>query len=425
MAGRGRGRGGVAQFQRIILDLQRQIEELNERFDDQRARNNNVLEEATDEGDNERMEGDEENEAEELAHMSYEDRVLRALEGKNDGIKIEVSDYAGSLKAEELIDWLNEMSKFFDWKPMTEEKKMKFACTKLKGHAMIWWDHLQKERVKKNKDKIKKWSKMEKKLREKFLPIDYSQTLFRKFQNLKQNLSSVQEYTNEFYKLSMRIEHQEDDEQMAARYINGLKFTIQDELSMHRVNSMEEAYQLALKAEEKQNRQYNQRNRGDRRGASTPFRGGSNNGRGENFQSFEKNIDTRQDPPNQERGRGFQRGRGYGSGRGWENQRRPFTCFRCGEEGHRAFECSNFNMQDRNQGGPSRVNLAQADNESEQEVPPDMGENLMMRRTMIIPAKEDVKEKGNDDSWLRTNIFRTRCTSRGKVCQVIVDGGSF
>ena len=64
----------------------------------------------------------------------------------------------------------------------------------------------------------------------------------------------MQEYTNEFYKLSMRIEHQEDDEQMAARYINGLKFTIQDELSMHRVNSMEEAYHLALKAEEKQNR---------------------------------------------------------------------------------------------------------------------------------------------------------------------------
>ena len=88
--------------------------------------------------------------------MSYKDRVLRALEGKNDSIKIKVLDYASSLKVEELIDSLNEMSKFFDWKPMTEEKK--FACRKLKGHAMIWWDHLQKEWVKKNKDKIKTWN---------------------------------------------------------------------------------------------------------------------------------------------------------------------------------------------------------------------------------------------------------------------------
>ena len=70
------------------------------------------------------------------------------------------------------------------------------------------------------------------------------------------------------------------------------------------------------------------------------------------------------------------------------------------------------------------MNLAQADNESEQEVPPDMGESLMMRRKMIIPSKEDVEEKSTDDSWLRTNIFQTRCTSGGKVCQVIVDGGS-
>ena len=45
------------------------------------------------------MEGDVENEVEELAHMSYEDRVLRALEGKNDGIKIEVSDASFSLSS--------------------------------------------------------------------------------------------------------------------------------------------------------------------------------------------------------------------------------------------------------------------------------------------------------------------------------------
>ena len=74
--------------------------------------------------------------------MTYEDRVLRDLEGRSEAIEIDVSDYVGSLKLEELIDWLIEMRKFFEWKPMIEEKKMKFACTKLKGHAMIWWDHL-------------------------------------------------------------------------------------------------------------------------------------------------------------------------------------------------------------------------------------------------------------------------------------------
>ena len=52
------------------------------------------------------------------------------------------------------------------------------------------------------------------------------------------------------------IINQENNENMAAIYVNGLKFSIQDELSMHRVNSMEEDYQLALKAKEKHNRKY-------------------------------------------------------------------------------------------------------------------------------------------------------------------------
>jgi hypothetical protein len=63
--------------------------------------------------------------------------MLRALEGRNDRIEMEVLEYAKNLKPKELIDWLNAMDKNFEWQPMPEEKKVKFSCTKLKGHAMI------------------------------------------------------------------------------------------------------------------------------------------------------------------------------------------------------------------------------------------------------------------------------------------------
>jgi hypothetical protein len=60
------------------------------------------------------------------------------------------------------------------------------------------------------------------------------------------------------------VDHQQTSEKLAARYVNCLKFYIQDELSMHRVRSVEEAYQLALKAQEKKNQQFSQRIRGAR-----------------------------------------------------------------------------------------------------------------------------------------------------------------
>lgn len=62
---------------------------------------------------------------------------------------------------------------------MTKENKVKFAFTKMKGHAMIQWDHVQKDKTKKGKEKIRTWKKMKKKLQEKFLSLDYAQTLFR------------------------------------------------------------------------------------------------------------------------------------------------------------------------------------------------------------------------------------------------------
>ena len=63
----------------------------------------------------------------------------------------------------------------------------------------------------------------------------------------------MEELTNEFYHFSIHVDHEETNEQLAARYVNCLKFSIQDELSMHRVHSMEEAYQLSLKLEENKN----------------------------------------------------------------------------------------------------------------------------------------------------------------------------
>jgi len=69
--------------------------------------------------------------------MSFEERILKALEGIHDGIQMEVLEYAGSIKQHELIDWLNTMEICFEWNPMIEEKRVKSACTKLKGHTVI------------------------------------------------------------------------------------------------------------------------------------------------------------------------------------------------------------------------------------------------------------------------------------------------
>jgi hypothetical protein len=60
----------------------------------------------------------------------------------------------------------------------------------------------------------------------------------------------VKEYIEEFYRLNIKTEQRERDEEKVVRYMNGLRYEIQDELSMMSVKIVEDAYQFALKVEE-------------------------------------------------------------------------------------------------------------------------------------------------------------------------------
>jgi hypothetical protein len=110
---------------------------------------------------------------------------------------------------------------------------------------------LQKDRVDHRLEKIKTWKNMVGKIKEKFLPVDYQQNLCKQVQNLKQKEISLREYTKEFFKLSLRSRMKEPQYMRVERYVNGLKYQTQDEMSTHYFQNVDEGYQVALKVEEK------------------------------------------------------------------------------------------------------------------------------------------------------------------------------
>jgi hypothetical protein len=118
--------------------------------------------------------------------------------------KMEIPMYEGNLDVEEILDWIRALDKYFDYEDVKEDKKVKHAITRLKGHASLWWDELQADRHCKGKQKIKSWDRMVANMKAKFIPKDYQITLFRRMQNLRQKLGSVKEYIEEFYKINIR-----------------------------------------------------------------------------------------------------------------------------------------------------------------------------------------------------------------------------
>jgi hypothetical protein len=160
------------------------------------------------------------------------ERLIRVVARMGAKEKMDIPVYEGNLDVEELLDWIRALDTYFDYEDVEEDKKVKHVVTKLKGHAALWWDELQADRRCKGKQKIKSWDRMIMKMKARFIPRDYQITLFRRMQNLRQKLMTVKEYTEEFYRLNIRVGHHESDDEKVARYMNGLRYDIQDEMSM-------------------------------------------------------------------------------------------------------------------------------------------------------------------------------------------------
>jgi hypothetical protein len=200
----------------------------------------------------------EQREEEVAAEDASTERLIKAIARMGAKAKMDIPVYEGNLDAEELLDWIRALDTYFDYEDIEEDKKVRHAVTRLKGHATLWWDELQADRRSKGKQKIKSWDRMIAKMKAKFIPRDYQITLFRRMQNLRQKLMTVKEYTEEFYQLNIRAGHRESDDEKVSRYLNGLRYDIQDELSMVTIRTVEDAYQMALKAEEKLSRKQGQ-----------------------------------------------------------------------------------------------------------------------------------------------------------------------
>ena len=69
----------------------------------------------------------------------------------------------------------------------------------------MWWDNILVDRVKKQKEKVKTLDRMVAKLKDKFFFIDYMISLFRKLQNLRQKELNIREFTEELYRLFIRL----------------------------------------------------------------------------------------------------------------------------------------------------------------------------------------------------------------------------
>jgi hypothetical protein len=226
---------------------------------------------------------------------------------------------------------------------------------------------------------------------------------------------TVKEYTKEFYKLNIRACHRESNDEKVARYINGLRYDIQYEMSMVTIQTVEDAYQMALKAEEKLSQKESQRGlgRSQPRGKEvaqdkyqkpmeewkkpqTRIERGGTSQRGKQYvEQRGKHIEQRGDYADNNN---FPCTRGRGRGRGG-----VIACFTCGKNGHRYYECPDKKKE----GGEAHIT---EEKRRDVEAEDAEGERLLMMQKVLLTPEKEV-----ESSVQRTRIFRTACKTKERV----------
>ncbi|KAH9653391.1 Endonuclease [Citrus sinensis] len=335
------------------------------------------------------------------------------------GLRIDIPEFQGSGRPEELLDWINAIEEVFEYKEVPENKLVSLAATRFRGRAAAWWQQTKLTRIRQGKKKIDSWEKFKKHLRGAFLPHNYAKLLYQQLQNLRQGNRSVDDYTTEFHWLVARNDLTETEEQQVSRYIGGLRSQFQDQLNLLDPYSVSEAHQQALQLEKQFSRRTND---SSFRGAQSVVRDNSNPT--SQFRTF-----TPPNPPNK-----TSKPSEIGQSSKTQSSGSGLRCFNCGENGHRMTECKKGGKY----GKGLFVGTEESEDYQEEEteefaVEPtfdssgsaqsveehgDSGPMLIVNRAFFTPKGQD------KDKWLRQNIFQTTCTIGGKVCRMVIDSGS-
>ncbi|GKV33822.1 hypothetical protein SLEP1_g42272 [Rubroshorea leprosula] len=289
------------------------------------------------------------------------------------GIKIDIPDFEGRLQPDKFIDWLHTVERVFELKDIPDDKRVKLVAIKLKKHASIWWENLKCSQEREGRNKIRTWEKMRWEFTRKFLPDRYYQDNFVKFHNLQQKSLTVEEYTMEFKQLMMKCDVQEKDEQTIARYLGGLDYDISKVVQLQQYWTLDDVIRLALRVEK-------QISKKKIISASKPWDFGASKG----TQASKTTAKTLAKIEKEESCHHYQRRNSLSSEDEAEKEQNDET---------------------------------ESPQLEEELIPADHGESLVVRRSLHATITKD-------EDWLRHNIFYTICTSRGKVCNVIIDSGS-
>ncbi|XP_074271803.1 uncharacterized protein LOC141595737 [Silene latifolia] len=348
---------------------------------------------------------------------------------KLDEFKVsELPEFVGGTDPEDYLDWERKIDRMFDFKDLSDEKRCKYAILRLSRGASLWYEGLKARRSRAGKEKLASWESLKDKLRKRYVPATYKLGVYRKIADLMQNKLSIAEYIDEFEKLILMGDLEENEEQKMSRFLRGLNRNIANSVELYPYADFDTLCNLCLKIESQgkfgsggSNREFNSPNPKSNfspKSASTPHSFNSTKINSINSPKTNSINSTQFSPKSAESGK--------------EVSLSKVRCFKCQGFGHFQSTCPNKRVVTLREARETRDELAEEEErlgdvfdfgEGEKTEEEEEGYEAPVYDTLLVLRSLQVQAESLDTDQ-REQLFHTKCQVKDKWCSVIIDSGS-
>jgi hypothetical protein len=162
--------------------------------------------------------------------------------------KVKFPEFFGAPDGAAAEAWLENMAMCFALRDYTSNMKVRMAVFQLKGSALLWWKTLLPQLNMAVEDVS--WELFEERFRERYLSDEFIERQLNEFNALRQGGRTVPEYEARFMELLRYAPHLNTEKLKVNRFVFGLNSSLRAKVRILMPQTLHDAVQKALIAEE-------------------------------------------------------------------------------------------------------------------------------------------------------------------------------